>query len=61
MTDAWKTSLDSLYNEIYSAYRWKHKDDNLLLIYDSIISLSSHFSIDIHIATTNYDRAIENY
>ena len=58
-----KSAKELLEDEIFDAYRWDYgQDDTLEKLYDPIISLISEFSSrEIHIFTTNYDRAIETF
>ena len=48
--------------QVYKLYSWDDsKNDKLLNMYDDIFSILSESKNKIHVFTTNYDQAIENY
>jgi len=51
-----------LENSIFEYYRWE-RDSNksLLKIFDEVFYLLNEFSEEIHVFTTNYDKAVEQY
>lgn len=52
----------ALEHEVFANYAWNHKSDrDLSRVYDTIFDKLSSESDEIHVITTNYDRAIENY
>ncbi|MDE2591107.1 MAG: SIR2 family protein [Patescibacteria group bacterium] len=57
-----KKIQDVLEEKIFENYSWKHSvDGNLNRIYDQLFSFIQKYSDSIHITTTNYDRAVEEY
>ena len=61
------TALDSIRQtiekEVFANYSWNHDESDtvLLQIYNPIFELLKIYSERIHIGTTNYDRAIEEF
>lgn len=49
-------------DEVFKNYSWNHTyDETLNQIFNEIFSLIKKYSREIHIFTTNYDRAVEEY
>jgi NAD-dependent SIR2 family protein deacetylase len=61
-TDGIKVIRKILEDDVFENYAWNHSaDSSLSSIFDELIKLLENNSKEIHVFTTNYDRAVEEY
>jgi NAD-dependent SIR2 family protein deacetylase len=62
LTSRTKSIMEKLEDDVFENYSWNHSaDQTLVSIFNELFNFIKKYSKEIHVFTTNYDRAVEEY